>query len=216
VKGAAGAGGRPRVDVDALAARVRAWAAGDAVRKGARRLPVVALDGPSGAGKTRLALALAARVPGAAVVHLDDLYPGWDGLDAAVPLLAEQVLVPLAGTSPIAVPTWDWERDEPGARRTLTALGPPRPAVVLVEGAGAGARPVAPHLAGLIWVEAADDVRRRRALARDGDSYAPHWLRWARQETAHFRREGTRARADLVLDTSDGPDHPVVVREGSR
>ena len=88
--------------------------------------------------------------------------------------------------------------------------------MVLVEGAGSGARAVAPHLAALLWLEAPDDLRRERALARDRDTYAPHWLRWARQEAAHFRREGTRERADLVLDTSGDPDHPVVVRDGGR
>ena len=53
------------------------------------------------AGKTTFAAALrrAGRelaTPRAAVVHLDDLYPGWDGLDAVVPLLTEHLLAPLA------------------------------------------------------------------------------------------------------------------------
>jgi hypothetical protein len=194
-----------------LALRVQAWVAADRARTSSA---VVALDGLSGAGKTRLALTLAQRLPGAAVVHLDDVYPGWDGLEAAVPLLVEHVLRPLAGDAPITVPSWDWTRDRPGATRTLAALGPPRPQVVLVEGSGAGARMVAPLLAGLIWLDAAEPVRRERALARDGAAYAPHWSRWADQEVAHFRREGTRDRADLVLDGTDDGEPPLVVREG--
>jgi len=38
-------------------------------------------------------------------------------------------------------------------------------------------------------------------MSRDGDSYAPHWRRWADQEDRLFAAEGTRARADLVIDT---------------
>ena len=45
---------------------------------------VIGVDGPSGAGKTRLAEQLADTLDGAGVVHLDDLYPGWDGLEAAL------------------------------------------------------------------------------------------------------------------------------------
>jgi|tagenome__1003787_1003787.scaffolds.fasta_scaffold20505897_2 uridine kinase len=179
---------------------------------GTRVPAVVALDGPSGTGKTFLAQAVGALLPDAAIVHLDDLYPGWDGLEAAVPLLVEHVLVPLRGPAPVVVPTWDWTRDAPGPPRPRPDLGPPRPAVVLVEGAGAGARACAPHLSALVWLETPQAVRKERALARDGEAYAPFWDRWARQEQAHFARERTRERADLVLDTTAGTDNPIVVR----
>ena len=45
---------------------------------------VIAVDGPSGAGKTTLAARLSDALHGAPVVHMDDLYPGWDGLADAV------------------------------------------------------------------------------------------------------------------------------------
>ena len=37
------------------------------------------IDGPSGAGKTTLALQIGEAL-GIPVVHLDDFYPGWGGL----------------------------------------------------------------------------------------------------------------------------------------
>jgi hypothetical protein len=169
---------------------------------------VVAVDGRSGAGKTTLArsavAALGARGVPAAAVHLDDLYPGWDGLAAVVPVVVEHVLGRLAGPGQVVVPTWDWALGRPGPPRPLPALGPPRPAVVLIEGAGAGARAATPWLAGVVWVDADPVKRRGRALARDGDLYAPHWQRWAAQEEAYAARELLPGRADLVLDTSGG------------
>ena len=54
---------------------------------------VIALDGPSGSGKTRLADGLA-EVTGGDVLHLDDLYPGWQGLEATPPMVRR---VPPAG-----------------------------------------------------------------------------------------------------------------------
>ena len=44
-------------------------------------------------------------------------------------------------------------------------------------------------------------VRRARALSRDGETYAPHWERWAAQEDAVYRSSRPRDRADLVLRT---------------
>jgi hypothetical protein len=61
----------------------------------------------------------------------------------------------------------------------------------------------------VVWVDAAPQVRRSRALARDGDLYAPHWQRWSMQEAAYVARELLPARADLVLDTTG--DVPVAV-----
>ena len=41
---------------------------------------LVCVDGPAGSGKTTLADALRRREPTAVVVHMDDLFEGWDGL----------------------------------------------------------------------------------------------------------------------------------------
>ncbi|HYY11803.1 MAG TPA: hypothetical protein VE781_12760 [Kineosporiaceae bacterium] len=165
---------------------------------------VVGVDGRSGAGKTTLArslvVALSELGAHAVGVHLDDLYPGWDGLDAVVPVV-RALLSDLAGDTPVVVPTWDWPAGRPGPSRTLAGLGPPRPRVVVLEGAGCGARATAPWTAALLWVDADPAVRRARALARDGDTYAPHWQRWADQEEAYAAREQVPARADVVLGT---------------
>ena len=45
-----------------------------------RRVPVVTIDGYSGSGKSTLAAALVSLLPGWQILHLDDWYPGWDGL----------------------------------------------------------------------------------------------------------------------------------------
>src|SRR5674476_488189 len=54
---------------------------------------VVAVDGPSGAGKTDFAAALADRLASPQLLHMDDLYPGWDGLRQAVPARVEVIHV---------------------------------------------------------------------------------------------------------------------------
>lgn len=176
-----------------LAARVRSATP----RCGATRL--VCVDGRSGSGKTTFAGRLAAEL-GAPVLHLDDVYPGWDGLAAAVPLLLDGVVAPLVAGRDAAYRRWDWLRGEPAGTVELE-----RPAVLVVEGVGSGARVVADHAVLLVWTEAPRAVRYRRGIDRDGEAYRPHWERWAAQEDAYLVAEDPRARADVVIDTSTGP-----------
>jgi hypothetical protein len=169
------------------------------------RTRVLAVDGRSGAGKTTFAdrlVPLLREQPGRTVglLHLDELYPGWDGLAAAVPLLVEGVLRPLAQGRPAGFTGWDWAAGAPGRWRPV-----PADDVLVLEGAGCGSRPCAPYLSLLVWLEAPEQLRRRRALARDGDLYTPHWDRWAAQEDLLLAAERTAERADLVLDTTDLP-----------
>jgi hypothetical protein len=187
---------------------------------GASGTRVLAVDGRSGAGKTTLATALAASLGGggaaAPVVSLEDAYPGWDGLDAAVPLLVGGVLEPLAGGAAAELPGWDWARGVPTPPRPVLPSGAPQgpPPWVVVEGVGVGARVCAPHLAVLLWLEVAADVRHERAMARDGDLYRPHWRRWAAQEDRHLDRERTPHRADLVLGQGRAPETWSILRVG--
>lgn len=167
---------------------------------GATRL--VCVDGPSGSGKTSLAARLAAALGDPPVVHMDDLYPGWDGLAAAVPLLHDRIVVPLAARAPARYRRYDWVV---GAYAEEHDLGVPP--LLVVEGVASGARPVARHAALLVWVEAPRSERFRRGIERDGESYRPHWERWARQEEAHFTADGTRDRAGLRVDGASRTPH---------
>jgi hypothetical protein len=186
-------------DAEVLARRV----AGLAPRCG--RTVVVGVDGPSGSGKSTLADALADRLRSAgrdaAVVRLDDTYPGWDGLDAAVPRVVDGVLAAVAAGRPGTLPRWDWAAGREGPPDPV-----PVPDVLVLEGVGAGARACAPYLSLLVWLDGPADVRRRRALCRDGDGYAPHWERWAAQERVHFAREGTAGRADATYCVGSSQD----------
>lgn len=156
---------------------------------------VVAVDGPSGSGKTSLADELA-DVAGAALLHLEDLYPGWHGLAATPPMVAHGILDAISVGETGSASRWDWVNDRPGP----TLRVPPAP-LLIVEGVGSGAKVIRPFLSLLIWVEAPLDIRKRRALARDGDTFAPFWDTWAAQEEAHFRVEETRRHADVVVRT---------------
>ncbi|QIK73964.1 hypothetical protein G7070_12770 [Propioniciclava coleopterorum] len=156
---------------------------------------VVAIDGPSGAGKTTLAQDVVALL-GCPVVHMDDLYPGWDGLREGVALLVSEVLEPLAAGRAARYRVWDWAGRRRGETRVLET-----PPVLVIEGCGASVGEAARYAAVRVWVDAPREIRRARGLARDGEAYRPFWERWAAQEDALFAADATRARADLVVST---------------
>jgi energy-coupling factor transporter ATP-binding protein EcfA2 len=158
---------------------------------------VVAVDGPSGAGKTDFATALAERLPNAQLLHMDDLYPGWEGLGQAVTDVHDRVLAPLARGEQAGYRRWDWEHDRYAEWHHLVATE-----LLLVEGVGSGAKPGWQFESALIWLEADRDERFRRGIERDGELYLPYWQHWAALEEALFAGDGTRGRANLIINTS--------------
>lgn len=135
-------------------------------------VPVVTIDGYSGAGKSTLAAALASLLPGWQVLHLDDWYPGWDGL-AAGARIARRIAADLRGGRASSYEAWDWDKGTTGAT-TRVPLAP-----TIIEGCGA----IEAEADIAIWIaDPGEDERRSRALARDGQTYAPHWRRWADQD----------------------------------
>ncbi|WP_096716006.1 hypothetical protein [Microbacterium sp. SZ1] len=159
--------------------------------------PVVLIDGRSGAGKTTLARLLVARWPVQGRVQsiaLDSLYPGWDGLDAGVERALDGILRPHGRGLLGSWRRWDWEREADAESHAVD------PALsLLVEGSGILTPATAKIADVTVWVDSAEPRRKARALARDGDTYRPHWDRWARQEDQHVRRDEPRTLATRVV-----------------
>ncbi|MGR6997007.1 hypothetical protein ACU686_00905 [Yinghuangia aomiensis] len=158
------------------------------------------IDGPSGAGKSSLADALIAAWPAAGtprLVRMDDLYPGWDGLEAGSAAVGRDLLEPLRASGSGAWQRWDWGADRPAGRVTVAGDEP-----LIVEGCGSLSRRNAAVADLAVWLEADDALRKRRALARDGDTFAAEWDRWQAQFDRFVEREHPLALASLVLDVT--------------
>ncbi|WP_235840732.1 (d)CMP kinase [Corynebacterium liangguodongii] len=134
------------------------------------------IDGPSGAGKTTLAELIGSAL-GIRVVHMDDFYPGWAGLEEGARMVAEDVLDPV---NP-GYWRWDWEQERRGDWVRLD----PR-ADLIVEGVGAVTEASIRAARALgdvdtLRVVADPATRKARALARD-PGFAAYWRMWAEQE----------------------------------
>lgn len=173
--------------------------AADAARARSRT-PVILIDGPSGAGKSSLADRLLAGWPAAGrprLVRMDDLYPGWDGLDAGSAALGRDLLEPLRASGTGHWERWDWAADRPAGRVIVAGPEP-----LIVEGCGTLSRANAALADLTVWLEADDVLRKQRALARDGETFALEWDRWQAEFDRFVAREHPVAHARLVLDVS--------------
>lgn len=168
---------------------------------------LVLIDGRSGSGKSTLAAELAdlAATQGTTVqcVHLEDIYPGWDGLEAAAGIVVNDILGPLRSVGHATWQTYDWHHVAPGPTLHADAESP-----LIIEGSGALTRASAALATFTVWVEAGVAFRQQRAFARDGDIYRPHWQRWADQEDELLAREGSPALADIVIAATTVEETP--------
>ncbi|MEP6842573.1 MAG: AAA family ATPase [Pseudolysinimonas sp.] len=157
---------------------------------------IVGIDGPSGSGKSTLARAVAAQLD-CPVIKIDD-FVSWGDLSGWWPRFDEQVLAPLLDGRDAHYQQRDWVGDEFG-----TGLGEWRTVawhpLVVFEGVTTTRRESVGQLSLAVWVEAPDEVRLARGLARDGEDHRELWEDWMRREAEFFGADRPRARADLVV-----------------
>ena len=140
---------------------------------------VVAVDGGAAAGKSGLATALAAELPGAAVLSTDLMLDGWAGQFGFWSRLRTGVLEPLAAGRPGSYRRYDWHA---GAFAETVAV--PVPAVLLVEGVSALAA-CGGRLSVGVFLDVPRQVRERRWARRDGPLGRPA-LAWLAAEDRYF------------------------------
>ncbi|GAB3151929.1 hypothetical protein GCM10027290_41890 [Micromonospora sonneratiae] len=178
------------------------------------RTRLIAVDGPSGAGKThfaeRLADTLQALVPDRdrpPIVHTDDLLAGWADQFTFWPRLEEQVLAPIRAGHPGHYRCYDWDRGCFTSNWTTVPAAP----VVILEGVSVARSAVRAELTLSVFVTAPDQLRLDRALARDGVAIRPYLEEWRRGELIHFAADATVEHVDLMIDgASDLPHDPGV------
>ena len=169
--------------------------------------PIILIDGRAGSGKSSFAEELRNELfrqsdAAPTLVHMDDLYPGWEGLEAGSAYLVQNILQPLSQAKPAAWQKWDWSQGrrgdpiEPGnGWREFAGAN-----ILIVEGCGSLGRQ-SRELAQLsIWIEAPREVRRARWQARDAGRFDEFWGLWQAQEDHFYDTEKSDFLADWIID----------------
>src|SRR5215207_11218097 len=155
----------------------------------------VGIDGLGAAGKTSFAAQLAALLPEAHVIHVDDFArPSVRGWERA--RFVAEVLEPLLGGRPACYSRWDYLTDEP---RGSAEVPPGVP--VIVEGVSATDDRVPVPWDITVWLDVPEAIRRQRIEERDDEGLLYRWRTdWWPNEQAYPSRSTSRwAR----------PSHPV-------
>lgn len=168
--------------------------------------PIILIDGRAGSGKSSFAEELRNELfkqsdSAPTLVHMDDLYPGWDGLQGGAGYLLQNILQPIASGKPAFWQKWDWETGqrgdsaEPGnGWRELSGGN-----TLIVEGCGSLSRQ-SREIANLaVWIEADRKSRKDRWHIRDSGKFDDHWGLWQAQEDDFYQVEKSDQLADWII-----------------
>jgi pantothenate kinase len=167
--------------------------------------PIVLIDGRAGSGKSTFARLLQDQVfeetrQSPKIIHMDDLYPGWEGLTQGSLYMVEQILKPLTQNAKAQWQRWDWTNSVRGGTdpgngwREFDGHN-----LLIVEGCGAVTAPSA-ELADLtIWIEAPRQIRRERFEARDRGVFSNFWASWSAQEDEFYQEQRSEQLCELTV-----------------
>ena len=174
---------------------------------------VVAVDGRCGSGKTGFSRVVEQLIPGTKhVAHMDDLYlpweeraPDWMEVPAGnmdLERLQREILIPVRAGEPMTYGSF-----LPGAP-VLDEYGDPIDVdpddveLILVEGTYSQHPSLAGYYDYKIFLTCDREEQTRRLQEREGDYYPTFNQLWRALEEKYFAACGTKAAADLVVDTT--------------
>jgi len=162
--------------------------------------PVIAIDGPAGAGKTTLAheifLALSPKMS-VNVIHMDDLYDGWENaLTDDLTQFLQYLSAQHQSQEPAKLSRYNW---------ASSSFDPPEviaPADLLIlEGVGSGDKSLQDQFAALIWIDIDPELGVQRVIHRDGQGVRIQMQKWLGIQQQYFSQHSTREKADFILTT---------------
>ena len=158
---------------------------------------LIAIDGVAGSGKTTLALKLAKDLTETSVVHMDDLYDGWNNplsqkLTARV---ISQLLEPVSKQLPVSYQIFDWKLN-----RFTDFKSIPQSKYLILEGVGAAQREFRPYINKIIWIECEPNLGFSRVIARDGVQVEQEMIKFLIDQNNHFLMELSKNVADYTLN----------------
>ncbi len=163
------------------------------------RCRVLAIDGPGGAGKSTIAIAVARALGDVAILHTDD-FGAWDNPLGWYRRLLDEVLAPLASGVPARYQRYDWDVRKLAEWHEID----PRD-FLIIEGVGSSQSALAPYLSASVWVQTSRAERLRRGLERDGQQALALWEEWMRAEDEYIAAQRPDRCADLVVSGDERP-----------
>lgn len=164
------------------------------------RYPIIAIDGPAGAGKTTLADHLAAALSlkyKVQVIHMDDLYNGWvNAFDHHLSDALIAIAKAHGRREKISIPYYNWHEGAYSAAEEI-----PQADLLIFEGVGSSQSAIRESLSASIWLEIDREQGLKRVIARDGEANSDEMSHWLLLQEEYFIREDCENSADFILTT---------------
>ena len=162
--------------------------------------PIIAIDGPAGAGKTTLATTLSlalAKEFTITVIHMDDLYAGWDGaLGKSLTDSLTWITSCHKVKKDVIFAPFNWVQNnfDPPRRCASTSL-------LILEGVGSSQVAVEEFLSTSIWIDLDPIIGFQRVIERDGEQISESMKGWLDRQGQHFASDRTKERSEFILST---------------
>jgi uridine kinase len=161
--------------------------------------PIILIDGRAGSGKSTFAEALQQQLfrdgeSAPRVIHMDNIFEGWDGLALGSDYMVRFILQPLARRETASWQDWSWVKNQRSSWREFSGGTP-----LIIEGCGSLTERSKEHADISIWLEASEETRRERWIQRE--RHLEKFDFWAAQELDFYAREKSQSLADLVIKT---------------
>jgi uridine kinase len=161
--------------------------------------PIILIDGRAGSGKSTFAEKLQQQLfrdgeSAPRVIHMDNIFEGWEGLSLGSDYMVRFILNPLARKETASWQDWSWVKNERSSWREFSGGTP-----LIVEGCGALTERSKEHAFLSLWLEAREETRRARWIERE--RHLDKFDFWAAQELDFYAREKSKSLADLIIET---------------
>jgi uridine kinase len=158
---------------------------------------IIIIDGPAGSGKTTLAKSLSGLLENCPIIHMDEIYDGWE--NALSPKtsqdLVEWVINPLLESKSIEFVKYDWYLEKRIEKVVINL-----PKVLIIEGVGSSSFEISKHASLKLWIEVNKETGINRVLTRDGQQIQEQMKKWQSQESKFFIENNSKENSDIWID----------------
>jgi uridine kinase len=160
---------------------------------------VVCIDGPAGSGKTTLANSLSKYLDNCPIVHMDEIYEGWEEAlsQKTTNDLYQWIIEPLLKKQLIEFFKFDWTISKRNKKVVIRSHS-----YLIIEGVGSSVKKVSEHASLKIWIVVNQSLGIERVLKRDGQQIKDQMKNWQIQELIYFNENKTKENSNIWIDGS--------------